>query len=102
MHLTPKEQDKLMLHYAGMVAKQRLERGIKLNYPEAIAYITMNLLELAREGKSVAKLMQEGRKMLQKDQVMVGVAEMIHEIQLEATFPDGTKLVTVHDPIAAR
>ncbi len=101
MHLTPKEQDKLMLHYAGMVAKQRLERGIKLNYPEAIAYISMNLLELAREGKSVAKLMQEGRKMLQKDQVMDGVAEMIHEIQLEATFPDGTKLVTVHDPIAA-
>lgn len=78
MHLTPKEQDKLMLHYAGMVAKQRLERGIKLNYPEAIAYISMNLLELAREGKSVAKLMQEGRKMLQKDQVMDGVAEMIH------------------------
>ena len=76
MHLTPKEQDKLMLHYAGMVAKQRLERGIKLNYPEAIAYISMNLLELAREGKSVAKLMQEGRKMLQKDQVMDGVAEM--------------------------
>lgn len=100
MHLTPKEQDKLMLHYAGMVAKQRLECGIKLNYPEAIAYISMNLLELAREGKSVAKLMQEGRKMLQKNQVMDGVAEMIHEIQLEATFPDGTKLVTVHDPIA--
>ena len=102
MHLTPKEQDKLMLHYAGMVAKQRLERGIKLNYPEAIAYISMNLLELAREGKSVAKLMQEGRKMLQKDQVMDGVAEMIHEIQLEATFPDGTKLVTVHDPDTGR
>ena len=100
MRLTPREQDKLMLHYAGMVAKQRLDRGIRLNYPEAIAYISMNLLELAREGKSVAKLMQEGRKMLAADQVMDGVAEMIHEIQLEATFPDGTKLVTVHDPIA--
>lgn len=99
MRLTSREQDKLMLHYAGMVAKQRLDRGIKLNYPEAIAYISMNLLELAREGKSVAKLMQEGRKMLTMDQVMDGVAEMIHEIQLEATFPDGTKLVTVHDPI---
>lgn len=100
MRLTPREQDKLMLHYAGMVAKQRLDRGIRLNYPEAIAYISMNLLELAREGKSVAQLMQKGRKMLTADQVMDGVAEMIHEIQLEATFPDGTKLVTVHDPIA--
>lgn len=99
MRLTPREQDKLMLHYAGTVAKQRLERGLRLNYPEAIAYISMNLLELAREGKSVARLMQEGRKMLTADQVMDGVAEMIHEIQLEATFPDGTKLVTVHDPI---
>lgn len=102
MHFTPKEQDKLMLHYAGMVAKQRLERGIRLNYPEAIAYISMNLLELAREGKSVAKLMQAGRKMLTSDQVMDGVAEMIHEIQLEVTLKDGTKLVTIHDPIAVK
>ncbi len=99
MHLTPRELDKLQLHYAGTVAKSRLERGIKLNYPEAISYISMELLELAREGKTVAQLMQLGRGMLTSEQVMDGVAEMIHEIQVEATFPDGTKLVTVHDPI---
>lgn len=99
MRLTPRETDKLMLHYAGTVAKERLEKGLLLNYPEAIAYISRNLLELAREGKSVAELMQQGRKMLSSEQVMDGVAEMIHEIQLEITFPDGTKLVTVHDPI---
>lgn len=101
MHLTPRELDKLELHYAGTVAEGRLKRGIKLNYPEAIAYISKELLELAREGKSVAELMQLGRKMLHPEQVMDGVAEMIHEIQIEATFPDGTKLVTVHDPIPA-
>ncbi|MBR1866379.1 MAG: urease subunit gamma [Lachnospiraceae bacterium] len=101
VHLTPRESDKLMLHYAGALAKQRLERGMKLNYPEAIAYISMQLLELAREGRSVAELMQMGKQMLTSGQVLDGVAEMIHEIQLEATFPDGTKLVTVHDPIPA-
>lgn len=101
MRLTPRETDRLMLHYAGTVAKGRLERGLALSYPEAIAYISMNLLELAREGKTVAELMQAGKQMLTGEQVMEGVAEMIHEIQLEVTFPDGTKLVTVHDPIPA-
>lgn len=99
MRLTPRETDKLLLHYAGTVAAGRLQRGLLLNYPEAIAYISMNLLELAREGRTVAELMQMGRKVLSSEQVMDGVAEMIHEIQLEVTFPDGTKLVTVHDPI---
>lgn len=99
MHLTPRELDKLTLHYAGTVAEDRLKRGIKLNYPEAIAYISKELLELAREGKSVAELMQLGRQLLKPEEVMDGIAEMIHEIQIEATFPDGTKLVTVHDPI---
>lgn len=99
MHLTPRETEKLMLHYAGAVAKARLEKGLKLNYPEAIAYISMNLLELAREGKNVAQLMQMGKQMLTLEDVMDGVAEMIPEIQLEVTFSDGTKLVTVHDPI---
>lgn len=102
MRLTPRETDKLMLHYAGTVAAGRLEKGLKLNYPEAIAYISRELLELAREGKTVAQLMQMGKNMLTADQVMDGVAEMIHEIQLEATFPDGTKLVTVHDPIPTK
>lgn len=101
MHLTPRETEKLMLHYAGVVAGERLQRGLKLNYPEAIAYISGKLLEMARDGKSVAELMSEGRKILSAEQVMDGVAEMIHEVQLEATFPDGTKLVTVHDPIPA-
>lgn len=99
VHLTPREDEKLKLHYAGSVAKGRLDRGLKLNYPESIAYISMNLLEMAREGKTVAELMQLGKQILTSEQVMDGVAEMIHEIQLEATFPDGTKLVTVHDPI---
>lgn len=99
MHLTPREQERLMIHCAGELAKSRKNRGLKLNYPEAIAYITAELLELAREGKTVTELMQEGRKLLRTDDVMDGVAEMIHEIQLEATFPDGTKLVTVHEPI---
>lgn len=99
MRLTPRETDRLMLHYAGTVAEGRLKKGLALSYPEAIAYISKNILELAREGKTVAELMQAGRKMLSSDQVMDGVAEMIHEIQVEVTFPDGTKLVTVHDPI---
>lgn len=99
MHLTPREQDKLMLHLAGMLAKERKERGVKLNYPEAIAYISAELLEMARDGRMVTELMAEGKNLLHADDVMDGVAEMIHEIQLEATFPDGTKLVTVHQPI---
>ena len=99
MRLTPKENEKLMLHLAGMVAKERKQRGLKLNYPESIAYISSELMELARDGKSVAELMCLGRKMLASEDVMDGVAEMIHEIQIEATFPDGTKLVTIHEPI---
>lgn len=99
MHLTPRETEKLMLHFAGKLAQARLEKGLKLNYPESIAYISMQLLELAREGKTVAELMQQGKQMLSADNVIDGVAEMIKEIQVEATFPDGTKLVTVHSPI---
>ncbi|MGN0107611.1 MAG: urease subunit gamma [Hominilimicola sp.] len=99
MHLTPREQERLMLHYAGELAGSRKERGIKLNYPEAIAYISAQLLERAREGMSVTELMRLGTKLLTADDVMDGVPEMIDEIQLEATFPDGTKLVTVHSPI---
>jgi len=99
MHLTPREQERLLIHSAGELAKTRKGRGLKLNYPEAIAYITSELLELARDGLSVTELMRAGTKLLNADDVMDGVAEMIHEIQLEATFPDGTKLVTVHEPI---
>ena len=99
MHLTPRETEKLMLHLAGNLAKERLERGVKLNYPEAIAYISSELLELARDGHSVTELMSMGTQMLTSEDVMDGVPEMIHEIQLEATFLDGTKLVTVHNPI---
>lgn len=99
MRLTPREQERLMIHLAGNLAKERRARGLKLNYPEAIAYITSELLEQARDGKSVTELMSEGRRLLTADDVMEGVPEMIHEIQLEATFPDGTKLVTVHEPI---
>lgn len=99
MHLTPREQERLMTHYAGELAKSRKARGLKLNYPEAIALITSELLEMARDGMTVTELMSEGRKILTADEVMDGVPEMIHEIQLEATFPDGTKLVTVHEPI---
>ena len=99
MHLTPRETDKLMLHLAGTLAKERRERGLKLNYPEAVAYISAQLLELARDGRSVSELMTMGTQMLTAEDVMEGVPEMIHEIQLEATFPDGTKLVTVHQPI---
>lgn len=99
MHLTPREQERLMTHYAGQLAKERKARGLKLNYPEAIALITSELLEMARDGLSVTELMSAGRKILTAEDVMDGVPEMISEIQLEATFPDGTKLVTVHEPI---
>ena len=102
MRLTPRETDKLLLHLAGNLAKERRSRGVKLNYPETIAYISSEIAEMARDGKTVAERMQEGRKLLSADDVMDGVAEMIHEIQVEATFPDGTKLVTVHDPIPAK
>lgn len=102
MHLTPREQEKLMLHFAGELAKSRKNKGLKLNYPEAIAYISSELLELAREGKTVTELMRIGKKLLSADDVMDGVAQMIGEIQIEATFPDGTKLVTVHEPIQSK
>lgn len=100
MRLMPKELDKLMLHYAGQLAKTRKERGIKLNYVESIALISMEIMELAREGnKSVAQLMQFGREILKADEVMDGVASMVDEVQVEVSFPDGTKLVTIHNPI---
>ncbi|MEW6066113.1 MAG: urease subunit gamma [Bacillota bacterium] len=99
MHLTPKETEKLMLHLAGELASKRKARGLKLNYPEAVALISAELLEAARDGKTVTELMRFGANILTKDDVMEGVADMIHEIQIEATFPDGTKLVTVHNPI---
>lgn len=100
MHLTPREIDKLVLHGAGFLAQKRLARGVRLNYPEAVALLASQLLELIRDGKSVAELMDLGRRMLGRAQVMEGVAEMIAEVQVEGTFPDGTKLVTVHHPIA--
>lgn len=99
MRLTPKEMEKLMLHTAGNLAKERRARGLKLNYTEAMAYISSELMEMARDGKRVTDLMEEGRKLLTKDDVMDGVADMIVAVQVEATFPDGTKLVTVHNPI---
>lgn len=99
MNLTPREKDKLLVAMAAIVARRRLERGVKLNHPEAIALITDAVVEGARDGRSVAELMQAGAKVLTRAQVMEGVAEMIHEIQVEATFPDGTKLVTVHEPV---
>lgn len=99
MRLTPREQDKLMVAMAAVVARRRLERGVKLNYPEAVALITDFVVEGARDGRSVADLMAAGATVLTRDQVMEGIAEMIHEVQVEATFPDGTKLVTVHQPI---
>ena len=101
MELTPREKDKLLLFTAAMLAERRLERGVKLNYPEAIAYISMHIIEGARDGETVAHLMGKGRTLLSTDQVMSGVAELIHDVQVEATFPDGTKLVTVHEPIQA-
>jgi urease subunit gamma len=100
--LSPREKDKLLVAVAAMVARRRLERGVKLNYPEAIALITDHVLEGARDGKSVAELMAAGAEVVARDQVMAGVPEMIDEVQVEATFPDGTKLVTVHEPIRAR
>ncbi|MET4699868.1 urease subunit gamma [Constrictibacter sp. MBR-5] len=99
MRLTPREQDKLMVAMAAVVARRRLERGVKLNYPEAVALITDFVVEGARDGRSVADLMAAGANVVTRDQVMEGIAEMIHEVQVEATFPDGTKLVTVHQPI---
>jgi urease subunit gamma len=99
MNLTPREKDKLLISMAAMVARRRLERGVKLNHPEAVALITDFVVEGARDGRSVADLMEAGAKALTRDQVMPGVAEMIHDVQVEATFPDGTKLVTVHEPI---
>jgi urease subunit gamma len=99
MLLTPREKDKLLIAMAAIVARRRLERGVKLNHPEAVALITDFVVEGARDGHSVAELMRDGATILTREQVMDGVPEMIHEIQVEATFPDGTKLVTVHEPI---
>lgn len=99
MHLTPRERDKLLIVVASDLAKKRQARGLKLNYPEAVAIITADIMEGARDGKSVATLMDEGTRILNYDDVMEGVAEMVEEVQVEATFPDGTKLVTVHHPI---
>jgi urease gamma subunit len=99
MNLTPREKDKLLVAMAAMVARRRLERGVKLNHPEAVALIADSVVEGARDGRTVAQLMHSGAQVLTRDQVMEGVAEMIHDIQVEATFPDGTKLVTVHQPI---
>ena len=99
MNLTPREKDKLLIFTAGLLAERRKARGVKLNHPEAIAYISAAILEGARDGKSVADLMNYGRTLLTQEDVMSGISEMIHDIQVEATFPDGTKLVTVHDPI---
>ncbi len=99
MNLTPREKDKLLVAVAAMVARRRLERGVKLNYPEAVALISDHVVEGARDGRSVADLMSDGAHVVRRDQVMDGIAEMVGEIQVEATFPDGTKLVTVHQPI---
>jgi urease gamma subunit len=99
MHLTPREKDKLLIATAAMVARRRLERGVKLNHPETIALITDFVIEGARDGRSVADLMEAGARVVSRSQVMEGIAEMIHDIQIEATFPDGTKLVTVHSPV---
>jgi urease subunit gamma len=99
MELTPREKDKLLLYTAAIVARDRKQRGVKLNYPEAIALISSEIVEGAREGKSVAELMSYGTTLLKRDDVMEGIPEMIHDVQVEATFPDGTKLVTVHNPI---
>ena len=99
MELSPREKDKLLIFTAGLLAERRLARGLKLNYPESIAYISAAILEGAREGKSVADLMSHGTQLLKREDVMEGIPEMIHDVQVEATFPDGTKLVTVHNPI---
>ena len=99
MELTPREKDKLLIFTAGLLAERRKARGLKLNYPEAVAYISAAILEGARDGRTVAELMNYGTTLLTKNDVMDGIAELVHEIQVEATFPDGTKLVTVHNPI---
>lgn len=99
MELLPREKDKLLVVTAALLAERRLNRGLKLNYPETIAYLTLEIMEGARDGKSVAELMSYGKEILTAEQVMDGVAELVHEVQVEATFPDGTKLVTVHNPI---
>lgn len=99
MELLPREKDKLLVFTAALLAERRLNRGLKLNYPEAMAYLTLGIIEGARDGKTVAELMSYGKEILRADQVMDGVADLIHEVQVEATFPDGTKLVTVHNPI---
>jgi len=100
MHLSPRDLDKLILHGAGFLAQKRLARGLRLNYPEAVALIATQILELCRDGRGVAELMDTGRRILGRAEVMEGVPEMIHDVQVEGTFPDGTKLVTVHSPIA--
>lgn len=99
MELSPREKDKLLVFTAALLAERRKARGLKLNYPEAVAYVSAAIMEGARDGRSVAELMEYGRTLLCRDEVMDGIPEMIHEIQVEATFPDGTKLVTVHNPI---
>jgi len=99
MELTPREKDKLLIFTAALVAERRKDRGVKLNYPEAIAYISAAIMEGARDGRTVAELMSFGQTLLTRDDVMEGISEMIHDVQVEATFPDGTKLVTVHNPI---
>ena len=99
MQLTPREKDKLLIFTAALVAEKRKDRGVKLNHPEAVALISAAVMEGARDGQTVAELMEYGRTLLNREQVMDGIAEMLHDIQVEATFPDGTKLVTVHDPI---
>ena len=99
MHLTPQEIDKLLIFSAAQLAERRLNRGLKLNYPEAVAFLSFQVLEGARDGKSVSELMSEGNSWLSRDQVMEGIPEMVNEVQIEAMFPDGTKLVTIHNPI---
>ena len=99
MHLTPQEKDKLLIFSAAQLAERRLNRGLKLNYPEAVAFLSFQVLEGARDGKSVSELMSEGNSWLSRDQVMEGIPEMVNEVQIEAMFPDGSKLVTIHNPI---
>ena len=100
MRLSPHEQERLLIHVAADVARARRERGLRLNHPETVAILTVHILEGARDGRTVAELMESGRKVLTREDVMEGIPEMIHDVQVEATFPDGTKLVTVHEPIA--